>query len=692
MKYRIGVDIGGTFTDFVLLSDLGELAITKVPSNPKNIAGVILDGLSKLSKQSGIDPEILMQSIDLIVHGTTIATNAVIQHKLAKTGMIATAGFRDILELREGLKEKLYDYSYAPPKPLVPRQLRLGVSERVLNDGSVLTPLCEDDVRAAADIFKREGVEAVVIGLIWSIKNPVHEIMVRDIIEQEMPGVPVFMSSEVLSQIREYPRFSTAALCAALAPLLTNYLDTLEANIAQVGFDRALRYIQCNGGTTSSDLLKKRPVLALDSGPAAGPSAALFFSEQVGNRNVISLDMGGTSLDVSLVNDGKIETRRNVDVHRYRVGLPMVNVLTIGAGGGSIAHIDDAGILNVGPQSAESYPGPACYNRGGIAPTVTDANLALGYFSPDAVLGGSIKLNYSKSIDVLKKEIGDPLGVSAQAAAHSVFSIINENMANAVRSISSEKGHDIRDFTIVCGGGCSPAHAAAIAQSIGVKEVLVPRVSSVLCSFGAAITDVRHDYSSSLSALLKDCNIGDLRTAFEQMRAEAFRDLAREGFDPDRVEIEMDMELRYVGEIGELRLNVQTALNKEDWIGAITDSFHELHEAAYTFSDPQSDLEVMGLNLVAFGKRENTVTKVFTPDKQSAEDREAIWELPPRACWFSAETTIQTPIFAGKAAKHGQIVKGPAVIEEETTAILVPPGWQIELTDKHMWVLTDQSH
>ncbi|MBT5192031.1 MAG: hydantoinase/oxoprolinase family protein, partial [Rhodospirillaceae bacterium] len=470
MNHRLGIDIGGTFTDFVLLSESGELRLAKVSSDPEDLAGVIHAGLNDLVAQGSGDVSALLDQIDLIVHGTTIATNALIQGRLARTGMLCTSGFRDILELREGLKERRYDYIQPPPTPLVPRHLRLPVDERINKEGEVLQVLDEDQVRAAAVTFRAQGVEAVAVCLLWSIVNPVHEERIRDILAEEMPDVPVFLSSVVSPQLREYPRFSTTALCAALAGRLRDYVGRLESNLTEVGFHRAIRYIQCNGGTTSGAGLRERPVLALDSGPAAGPAAGRFFGRLFDTENVITLDMGGTSLDASLVHQGRIDTAKNVDVHRYRVAVPMVNVRTLGAGGGSIAWIDDSGLLQVGPQSAEAWPGPACYDRGGEAATVTDANVALGYFSHTELLGGAMTIDGDLAVAAINRNIARPLGVDVLEAAFAVYTLVNENMANAVRQISTEQGHDLRDFAFVCGGGCSAAHAAKIAESLDVDR------------------------------------------------------------------------------------------------------------------------------------------------------------------------------------------------------------------------------
>lgn len=687
MSYRLGVDVGGTFTDFTLLGENGALSIAKVLSDRSNVAGVILAGLAEIAKKHGKSSDELLNEIELVVHGTTIATNALIQQKLARTGMITTRGFRDILELREGLKENRYDYTVPPPKPLVLRRHRREVRERVNRYGEALEPLDEADVIDAAAMLGREGIEAIAVCLLWSIRNPVHEQRIRAILERELPGVPVFLSSEVAPQIREYPRFSTTALCAALAPLLHDFLGTLESNISNAGFDRAIRYIQCNGGTTSGDLLRQKPVQALNSGPAAGPAAALFFARAAGNTNVVTLDMGGTSLDVSMVSEGRIETARNIDVHRYRVSLPMVNVRTIGAGGGSIAYLDDAGMLQVGPQSAESRPGPACYGRGGTRPTVTDANVALGYFSGTALLGGTMKINREASLQAISDEIATPLGINIETAAHGIYTIVNENMANAVRAISAERGHDIRDFSIVCGGGCSPAHAAAIADAIHVTSIIVPRVASVLCSFGAAITDVRHDYFLNQTVLLSECDFAALASAFRQMRETARKDLETEGFGPERIEFVEELELRYVGEMGELRVSMEGIDLEGQAADMIVRRFHCAHEAVYTFADQASQVELMGLTLTAYGKRAMDIARVFDPKVTDVQARNWV-AASTRDCCFTPGARQMTPVFEGSDARAGDATDGPAIVEEETTTIVVPPGWRIELTANHTWVMT----
>jgi N-methylhydantoinase A len=685
MSLRLGIDIGGTFTDFVLLSESGDLRTAKVSSNPEDLTSVIDEGLEYLADQAGLDTATLLADIDLVVHGTTIATNALIQGKLARTGMLCTAGFRDILELREGLKERRYDYIQPPPTPLVPRHLRLPINERINKDGAVLLPLDEDQVRKAAAVFRQQGVEAVAVCLLWSIVNPMHEERIRELLAKELPGVPVYLSAEVSPQLREYPRFSTTALCAALAGRLHDYIGRLESNLNDAGFRNAIRYFQCNGGTTSAAGLRERPVLALDSGPAAGPTAGRFFGRLFDIDNIITLDMGGTSLDASLVHQGQIDTAKNVDVHRYRVAVPMVNVRTLGAGGGSIAWIDDSGLLQVGPQSAEAWPGPACYDRGGEMATVTDANVALGYFSDRQLLGGAMAIDGTLARNAIATTIAEPLGVDGLEAAYAIYTLVNENMANAVRQVSTEQGHDLRDFAFVCGGGCSGAHAARIADSLGVGQIIVPRVASLLCSFGAAIADVRHDYSRNYAARFADCETGKINEQFSEMMSNAQSDLAAEGFEPENVLLLRTMDVRYLGELGVLTLTLAEDEQLANGMSVIEDLFDREHERAFTFADPDCERELMGLGVIAYGRRRAPLSQINMPGAGEQSPDAAISDH--RQASFAPGQQQTIPVYDGAKIAFGGEIQGPAVIEEETTTVLVPPGWHIRLDRSHAWFM-----
>ena len=684
MSVRIGIDIGGTFTDFVSISDSGELALAKVSSDPENLGGVVHEGLEQLAMHHRGGLAALMANTAIVVHGTTIATNALIQGKLAKSAMIGTRGFRDVLELREGLKEERYNPFVAPPPPLVPRHLRLSVSERIGPDGEVLIPLEEADVAEAIETLSREKVQSVSVCLLWSVVNPVHEERVRDLLAASLPGMPVYLSSQVSPRIREYPRYSTTALCAALDPQLKSYVDSVEDNLRGLGYNGAIRYIQCNGGTTSRELLESRPVAALDSGPAAGPAASLFFGRQLQTDNLITFDMGGTSLDVSLVAGGEIETAKDLDVHGYRVSLPMVKVRTLGAGGGSIAWVDRSGMLRIGPLSAEAYPGPACYDRGGSEATITDANVVLGYFNPESLLGGRMTINASLATEVMGRNIAEPLGITPAQAALAIYSVVNDNMANAVHRSSTEQGHDVRDFTLVCGGGCSAAHAARVAESAGINRVVIPRVSAALCSFGAAVTNVRHDYATSYHSRFSACDALFIERAFSEMEAHAREDLRQEGFSSDAMQLERQMDVRYLGELGDLPLCAPSSTFTTHTLDAMEEAFHQLHQHTYTFADRTSECELMGLSLVARGVRAKEIETLKPVCGASAMAKTAISQ---REVMF-AEGIRLVDVYPGDLIDVTGAVEGPAIIEESTTTIVIPPGWRVRLDACHAWVMT----
>ena len=688
MISRIGIDIGGTFTDFVSISDRGELAVAKVSSNPDDLHGVVGEGLERLGAQRAGGLATLLADTEIVVHGTTIATNALIQGNLARSGMICTRGFRDLLELREGLKEERYNPFAVPPTPLVPRWLRLPVSERIGPHGEIVTPLDEADVARAIDTFQGHGVETVSVCLLWSVVNPEHEKRVRTLIEAAMPGVPVYLSSQVSPRIREYPRYSTTALCAALDPKLKRYVESVEGNLRGLGYNGAIRYIQCNGGTTSRAMLEARPVAALDSGPAAGPAASLFFGRGLGlglgASNLITFDMGGTSLDVSLVHQGEIETAKDLDVHGYRVSLPMVKVRTLGAGGGSIAWVDDSGMLRIGPRSAEAHPGPACYARGGLEPTVTDANVVLGYFNPQHLLGGRMPIVPSLAEAALREHVAVPLGLDVQQAALAVYTVVNENMANAVHQSSTEQGYDLREFALACGGGCSAAHAARVAESAGIARVIIPRVSAALCSFGAAVTDVRHDYATSYHAHFSSCDPAFVENAYRDMESRAREDLAQEGFDPQHMRLERQLDVRYVGELGELTLAVGASEFTSDTLDTLNESFHRAHEQAYTFEDRASACEIMNMSLVARGQRGERIETL-----RPVEPADAVHATPTvqRRDAVFAEGVLTVDIVPGDTIALDTNLEGPVIIEETTTTIVVPPGWRVRLDGCHAWVM-----
>ena len=453
--YRLGIDAGGTFTDFVLADKTGQVRLFKALSTPQDPTLAIKNGLQLISEELGISAEKVVSNCDLCINGTTVGLNALITHKGAKTGLICTAGHEDSLEIRLGHKEDGYRYDpeYPPATMLVPRYLRRGIRERILSDGSVREPLNEADVRAACEAFKAEGVETVAISFVWSVLHPEHEARAGAIVREMMPEVILTLGSELYPQVREYTRTSTAVVNAYLAPIMKRYVAAVDSYFRSLGVKQPVRYYQSNGGLAIGQVMTDRSVYAINSGPASAPAAGQYVCEPFGYKNVITVDMGGTSFDITLTKDGSTNINKNIDFLRYRIGVPMIQVETLGAGGGSIGWIDEMGLMQMGPQSAGSDPGPACYGQGGKLPTVSDANLVMGYLNPDGLVGGRLPLDYQKAHDAIKTNLADPLKMSVERAAYGMFTIVNANMVNGIRRVTVERGYDPRDFVLVGAGG-----------------------------------------------------------------------------------------------------------------------------------------------------------------------------------------------------------------------------------------------
>ena len=537
MSYRIGIDTGGTFTDLVLVGSDGRVNLFKTPSTPLDPPVAIRTGIDLISEHLGCTVPDLLADCDMIIHGTTAALNALIQLKGAKVGLFCTRGHEDSLEIRNGHKEDghRYDFRYPAATMLVPRHLRMPVTERVMSDGRVRTPLDEADVLRGIERFRREGVEAIGVSFMWSFLHPSHERRVGELIAEALPGLHVTLSVDLLPQIREYTRTSTVAVNAYVQPKLAGYVEAIEEMLAGLGYRNPIRYVQSNGGLTSGRTFVQRAVSALNSGPAAGPSASVYYAGRLGRRDVLTLDMGGTSSDISLAPQGRVDLVKDVDIGRYRVGIPLVNVISIGAGGGSIAWLDRQRMLHVGPQSAEAVPGPACYMRGGTDATVTDALVVLGYLNQTALLGGRMPIDSEAARAAVQERIAAPLGIALERAAHGIFDVVNANMIGGIRSVSVERGHDPRDFCLVAGGGATSAHAGRLATELGIRTTIVPRVASGLCAFGEAVADVKHTYLASYTAPLHQLDPSRLNDLFVELERRGKAELGEEGFAVDRI-------------------------------------------------------------------------------------------------------------------------------------------------------------
>lgn len=689
-QYRLGVDAGGTFTDFVIADGSGAVRLFKTPSTPHDPTIAIGEGLQQISRALGKEPKDIVGACDLCINGTTVALNALIQHKGTEVGLLCTAGHEDSIEIRLGHKEEghRYDQQYPPVKMLAPRYLRRPIRERVLSDGSVYTPLNEDDVREAVELFIKEGVRGIGVSFLWSVLRPEHEQRAGEIVREMMPEAFVSLGTEIYPQTREYTRTSTTVMNVYLGPLMQTYVTTIDDYFQKLGAKFPVRFFQSNGGLAIGDAMAARSVYAINSGPASAPQAGLFVAQPFGFNNVITVDMGGTSFDITLTKDGRTNINKDYDFLRYRIGVPMIQVESLGAGGGSIAHIDHMGMLVVGPQSAGAEPGPVCYGKGGTEPTVSDANLVLGYFPQKALLGGQLPLDREAAAKAIKNKIADPLGISLEKAAHGIYTIVNNNMVNGIRRVSVERGFDPRDFILVGAGGATAAHITSLAREMGIKTVLVPKLASGLCAFGQIISDVKYNFLDTCPMRLDDnADLDLLNTRFEEMEKRAVDFLKADGFEEDRIDIGRSIDMRYVDQVHECEVEIGTFKIDRDTAKQIRDAFDARHEQLFTYSEPHNIVEIVNLESTIYGRIKRPKSPVV--ERGGADPGEALSGTRPMI--FSRDgSATDTPVYDGEKVKAGNKFTGPAVIEEVTTTLVLEPGWEAELDERGTYVLKDK--
>ena len=672
MRYILGVDIGGTFTDFSLLDDEGKITLWKEATTPKEPAKAVQRGLAALAEANDLAVGEFVKSLDLFVHGQTIATNTVIQRNGPKTALLCTEGFRDILYFRDGFKPDRFNVSLPRERDFIRRDLRLPVRERVDYRGEVLTALDEASVREAAKVLREKNVQSVAVALLWSIMNPSHERRVRDVLAEELPNIPVVLSSDVLPMIREWERTSCTVLSAYILPGISRYMVELERFLDDLGFEHNLLVMQLNGGTAPVEQLLRRPIYALASGPAAGPAAGVFCAERMGAKNAITIDMGGTSFDVCLVTDSKPALTKDMRVHDNPVGAAAVDVHSIGAGGGSIAWIDKGGALQVGPESAGAEPGPVCYETGGERPTVTDANVVLGYINPDYFLGGRRRINPEASARAIETKIAKPLGLSLEQAAYGIYRIVNTNMVGAMRVVSVEKGVDPRGYVLVVGGGAGAIHAGALAAELGMKQAIIPRYSGVFCSYGMIVSDVRYDTLRAFATNTSAFDLDKVNEIFQELESQAIAELKKQGFARSRIEVTRYADAKYTSQIHELTIPVPSGgrLKKPD-ITKIAEEFHAMHERMFTYSVRESPVDLFHWRVTAIGK----LPTLETPEQKRTRRSSAEAEKAARLAYFPAYGKFRkTKVFDGERLQFGMTVEGPAIIELKTTTVVVPPS------------------
>lgn len=676
---RIGVDVGGTNTDLVLECAKG-VFYHKVPTTLKNQSIGVVDGVKSICNIAGIRTS----DVDVIVHGTTTATNITIEHNGSGTGMLTTRGFRDILHI--GRHKRPYNFSlhFTVPwqdQPLVKRRNRIAISERILPPkGEVETALDEEEVREAIRLFKKRGINSIVVGFMFAFLNDAHERRAKEVILEEMPDAYVTLSSEVANVMREYERFSTAAMNCYVGPKTAFYLRDLESKLLEAGVSSKLRIMQSNGGVSTIESCAARPIRILMSGPAGGVIGGASEGVMAGVKNVITVDIGGTSADISTIPDGrvKIMNPRDTYVSGHPVLTPMIDLVTIGAGGGSVAYIDEAGAFNVGPRSAGSEPGPACYGRGGIEPTVTDAQIVLGRLDPDLVLGGDLRLDPELSRKAIEEKIAKPLGMSVKNAALGILKIINNNMALAIRSNSVARGIDPRQFSILPFGGAGPLHGVALAEAISARDVIVPVAPGITAAVGLLKTDLQYEHTEAVIVELNasdDDDLAHINSAAATLRERVIAELDDDGIARDQQMIEIIAECRYHGQGFELRATMPdgpvTHANK----AAIVTSFHDQHQLGYGYSYRDQEVELITLRAIGRAAVERLNIPKVSPTDGSRIDRALMFV---RATTFDDGRTLETPRYDRTKLYAGDKVNGPAILVQHDSTTLVPPGYVAE--------------
>jgi len=698
MAYRLGIDIGGTFTDATLIDETtGEIRIAKVSSTPSDPSIAFLEATHRILREANVAP----RDVRYVVHGTTVATNAIIEGKVARTGFITTDGFRDLLEIQRQIRPSLYDLQFEKPKPLVPRYLCFGIPERLDARGNVLTPFDENAMRRVAEELRREKVEAVAICFLHSYINPAHEILAGEILDEvfavgagssrpsESPRPYISLSSQVAPEIREYYRASTTVINVSIRPLVARYLQTIEARLREAGLIAELLMMQSSGGVYSFAAASEKPVFMVESGPAAGVIAATYLGSAVGYRDVISFDMGGTTAKAGLVQNGTPRVTKDYEVGAaaragtgsargkgYPIRTPVIDLVEIGAGGGSIAWVDSGGALRVGPQSAGADPGPACYGKGGTEPTITDANLVLGRLSPDYFLGGEIKLDVERARQAVQEKCADKLGMDVVAAANGIVEIANAAMINALRLVSVQRGYDPRDFVLVAFGGAGPVHANRLAAETEIPTTLIPMSPGITSAMGLLVTDLKHDYSATLIRRVDGLDTRTVEETFRNLEQEGRAALTREGIAGADMSFVRQIEMRYVGQSYELTLPVpdRGELAAND-LAQLLEQFHREHERAYGHSAPGEPTEIVNLRLTALSRIKKPELREIRKQGDKETSKQAI--KAHRQVYFAESGGyVDCPIYDRYKLGAGAIVPGPAIVEEFDSTTVIHPGFQ----------------
>ena len=677
-SYRLGVDIGGTFTDIVLLGSDGSIHTKKVPSSTEDYAAAIVEGLSDVFAETGL----AMAAVEEIRHGTTIASNAILEHKGARVGLITTKGFRDVLELRTLRMPRLYDIGWQKPPPLVDRYLRRVIDERIDAFGQVERALDETDVEAQVKALIADGAEAIAVCLINSFTNPDHELMIKDVISRIAPDLPHCISFEVLPEMKEYERSSTTVINAYISPIVATYLTALRAKLDAAGTSAPLLLMQSNGGLTTDRSACERPVNIIESGPAGGVVGAQAVATSKDLDKIITFDMGGTTAKASMVEAGQVMRAQEYAVGAgimigsrlltgagYTLKVPAIDLAEVGAGGGSHVVVDAGGALQVGPQSAGASPGPVCYATGGEISTVTDANVVLGFLNPAHLVGGALKLDAELARQTFQRDVATPLGLPLEEAAHGAHRIAAANMIRAIRAVSTERGRDPREFALFAFGGNGPLFACEMARALAISQVIVPPAPGLFSSFGLLYADVEHHYARTLRRVLHDADAGEIASAWAALEEQASEQLASEGFAGPRAQIRRFAALHYKGQSYELVVPAPDGPIDSAMLTHLADAFGEEHERTYGHrAGPEEPVELVSMQVVGHGLREGGGVPERVVSSRPEPEPGA-----PRQVYFGPESGWQETAIV-RRSDLSQRRSGPLIVEEYDATCVVVPG------------------
>jgi N-methylhydantoinase A len=671
-RWRVGVDSGGTFTDICLFEENeGRVEVWKVSSTPddpsRGIAQGVEEGMRRVAVEAGDRPA---AAVSYFGHGTTVATNALIQHKGVPTGLVTTDGFRDLLEIGRQKRPDLYDIFADKPPTLVQRDLRIEVAERVRHDGRVEVSLDEQGVRAAARKLRAAGVSAVAISFLYSFVHPEHERRAKEIVQEEYPEAFICTSHEIAPEFREFERLSTAVVNAYLGPVMKRYIDRLAPRLGSLGMSVTAHLTQSNGGVIGFETAAEKPVRTVLSGPSTGVVGAQAIGRAAGLPDLITFDMGGTSTDVALLKAGEARLTSEAIVHGHPIKAPMLDIHTVGAGGGSIAYVDSGGLLKVGPRSAGADPGPVCYGKGNAEPTVTDANVVLQTLNPRHLLGGRMPVRQDLSREAIGK-LAQRLGLGLMETAQGIISVVTANMAKAIRVISVQRGHDPRDYTLMAFGGAGPLHAARLAKELDIRRILVPRNPGILCAMGLLLTDLRADFATTRLMPLEAGTLIEIERAFSALNEQAAAWFADEEIDVDARHLQRTVDMRYAGQNYELAIPLPDGPITAETLDLLAEGFAGAHRRMYGFIADNERVQLVTFRLEATGIVSKATMKIYPSAGEDA--RHAIRES--REVWLAeSRAFVACPVYAREELNCGNRFAGPAIIEQMDATTVVLPG------------------